>query len=68
MNSEDIKRGEASALCRTYARYPLAVSRGEGSKLFTPEGRVYTDLLAGIAVCNLGHSNPELTEDRKSVV
>ncbi len=62
MNSEDIKRGEASALCRTYARYPLAVSRGEGSKLFTPEGRVYTDLLAGIAVCNLGHSNPELTE------
>ena len=62
MNSEDIKRGEASALCRTYARYPLAVSRGEGSKLFTPEGRAYTDLLAGIAVCNLGHSNPELTE------
>ncbi len=62
MNSEDIKRGEASALCRTYARYPLAVSRGEGSRLFTPEGRAYTDLLAGIAVCNLGHSNPELTE------
>ncbi|MDY0225942.1 MAG: aspartate aminotransferase family protein [Desulfomicrobium apsheronum] len=62
MNSEDIKQGEASALCRTYARYPLAVSRAEGTKLYTPEGRVYTDLLAGIAVCNLGHSHPELVE------
>jgi acetylornithine/N-succinyldiaminopimelate aminotransferase len=62
MNSEDIKQGEASALCRTYARYPLAVSRGEGTRLFTPEGRAYTDLLAGIAVCNLGHSHPELVE------
>ena len=42
MNSEDIQLGEASALCRTYARYPLAVSRGEGTRLFTPEGRAYT--------------------------
>lgn len=62
MNSEDIKQGEASALCRTYARYPLAVSRAEGTRLYTPEGRAYTDLLAGIAVCNLGHSHPELVE------
>ena len=62
MNSEDIKQGEASALCRTYARYPLAISRGEGTRLFTPEGRAYTDLLAGIAVCNLGHSHPELVD------
>jgi acetylornithine aminotransferase len=62
MNSDDIKDGDATALCRTYARYPLAVSRAEGTKLFSPEGRVYTDLLAGIAVCNLGHSHPELVE------
>jgi len=60
MNSDDIKEGEAAALCRTYARYPLAVSRAEGTRLISPEGRVYTDLLAGIAVCNLGHSHPEL--------
>ena len=62
MNSEDIKAAEAASLCRTYARYPLAVSRAEGTRLFTPEGRAYTDLLAGIAVCNLGHSHPELVE------
>jgi acetylornithine aminotransferase len=62
MNSEDIKNGEAATLCHTYARYPLAVSRGEGTRLYTPEGRAYIDLLAGIAVCNLGHSHPELVE------
>ncbi len=62
MNTDEIKAGEGTALCRTYARYPLAISRGEGTKLYTPEGREYTDLLAGIAVCNLGHSHPELAE------
>lgn len=62
MNTDDIKDGEAAALCRTYARYPLAVAKAEGTKLITPEGRVYTDLLAGIAVCNLGHSHPELVD------
>ena len=62
MNTEEIRKGEAAALCRTYARYPLAVSRAQGTRLFSPEGRVYTDLLAGIAVCNLGHSHPELVD------
>ena len=62
MNSEEIKKCDAAAICRTYARYPLAVNRGEGSRLFSPEGKAYTDLLAGIAVCNLGHSHPELAD------
>jgi acetylornithine/N-succinyldiaminopimelate aminotransferase len=62
MNTEDIKAEVASSLCPTYARYPLAIERGAGTKLFTPEGREYTDLLAGIAVCGLGHSHPELVE------
>ncbi|GAB6111099.1 acetylornithine/succinylornithine family transaminase [Desulfomicrobium salsuginis] len=62
MNSEEIQKCDAAALCRTYARYPLAVNRGQGTRLFSPEGKVYTDLLAGIAVCNLGHSHPELVE------
>lgn len=62
MNSEEIQKCDAAALCRTYARYPLAVNRGQGTRLFSPEGKVYTDLLAGIAVCNLGHSHPELVD------
>lgn len=62
MNTEDIKKAEAANLCRTYGRYPLAVSKAQGVKLYTPEGRIYMDLLAGIAVCNLGHCHPELAE------
>ncbi|GAB6057876.1 acetylornithine/succinylornithine family transaminase [Desulfonatronum parangueonense] len=51
---------EQRVLCHTYGRYPLAVTRASGCKLYDPQGREYLDLLAGIAVCNLGHSHPEL--------
>jgi acetylornithine aminotransferase len=54
-------RDEASVM-RTYGRYPLAVSRAQGSRLYDLDGREYVDLLAGIAVCNLGHCHPEVTE------
>lgn len=53
---------ERNAVCQTYGRYPLAVSRAVGSRLYDLDGREYVDLLAGIAVANLGHSNPEITE------
>jgi len=53
---------ERNAICQSYGRYPLAVSRAVGSRLYDLDGREYVDLLAGIAVANLGHSNPEITE------
>lgn len=62
MDTSEIKNKTASSLCQTYARYPLAISHGDGCTLYTPEGRAYTDLLAGIAVCTLGHSHPELAD------
>ncbi|MBN2140691.1 MAG: aspartate aminotransferase family protein [Desulfovibrionaceae bacterium] len=57
-----LKAREEKLLCRTYGRYPLAVARAEGCRLFDPEGREYVDLLAGIAVAGLGHCRPELAE------
>lgn len=57
-----LKAREESLLCRTYGRYPLAVKRAEGSYLWDFDGRQYTDLLAGIAVTNLGHCHPELAD------
>jgi len=59
---ETMKTLEGQLLCQTYGRYPLAVARGEGSRLFDPQGREYIDLLAGIAVTNLGHCRPELID------
>ncbi|NLY40263.1 MAG: aspartate aminotransferase family protein [Desulfovibrionales bacterium] len=62
MHSKEIQTAEKAMLCPTYARYPLAIARASGSTLISPEGKEYVDLLAGIAVCNLGHSHPELVE------
>ncbi|MFW6054484.1 MAG: aspartate aminotransferase family protein [Thermodesulfobacteriota bacterium] len=52
---------EKGLLCPTYARYPLEIARGRGTKLYDPQGFEYTDLLAGIAVCGLGHCHPEIS-------
>jgi acetylornithine/N-succinyldiaminopimelate aminotransferase len=46
----------------TYKRLPLALVRGEGCRLWDDKDRVYIDFVAGIAVCNLGHSNPVVCE------
>lgn len=46
----------------TYARFNLAFSHGSGSYLFDVSGKRYLDLGGGIAVCALGHANPEITE------
>ena len=44
----------------TYARFPLALVRGEGVRVLDEEGRVYLDFTSGIAVNTLGHSHPAL--------
>ncbi len=48
------------AIAQTYARYPLTLVRGRGCTLFDDQGNAYTDFIAGIAVCNLGHAHPKL--------
>ncbi|MGQ9484304.1 MAG: acetylornithine transaminase [Desulfosoma sp.] len=49
-------------VCSTYARYPVVLERGQGSRLWDADGKEYIDFVAGIAVCNLGHCHPEVTE------
>ncbi len=45
-------------IMNTYARQPVVMVRGQGSRLWDLEGKEYLDFLAGIAVCNLGHAHP----------
>jgi acetylornithine aminotransferase len=45
----------------TYARLPVALSHGEGSWVWSTDGRRYLDALSGIAVNTLGHNHPRLT-------
>lgn len=46
----------------TYGRFPLAITRGEGARVWDEDGRRYLDFCTGIAVCSLGHCHPRLTE------
>lgn len=50
----------SEALMSTYARQNLAFERGEGSYLYTADGRRYLDFASGIAVTALGHSHPHM--------
>ncbi len=47
---------------QTYLRQGKAFVRGEGTTLIDEAGKTYTDFLAGIAVCNLGHCHPIITQ------
>ncbi|NKI20900.1 acetylornithine transaminase [Paenibacillus dendritiformis] len=39
----------------TYARYPITLVKGSGSRLWDDRGHSYLDFMSGIAVANLGH-------------
>ncbi|CCK80618.1 acetylornithine transaminase [Desulfobacula toluolica] len=47
---------------KTYLRQGKAFVKGEGATLWDEDGKKYTDFLAGIAVCSLGHCHPKITE------
>lgn len=38
----------------------LEIVKAKGSKLFDIKGKEYLDLIAGISVCNVGHSHPKI--------
>ena len=50
------------SLFPTYARYPIRLVRGKGSRLWDDQGKEYLDFMCGLAVTNLGHV-PERVRD-----
>ena len=46
----------------TYARLPVAFTRGEGVWLWDEQGKRYLDAVAGVAVNGLGHAHPKLAQ------
>jgi acetylornithine aminotransferase len=44
----------------TYGRLPLALSHGQGCRVWDVNGKAYLDALGGIAVNTLGHNHPKL--------
>ena len=43
-----------------YRPREVILERGQGARVWDSEGREYLDLSAGIAVCGLGHNDPDL--------
>ena len=60
-NNDWKKRGD-NVFIGTYSRFPAAMVRGEGCRLWDADGKEYVDFLSGIAVCSLGHCYPAVTE------
>ena len=46
----------------TYARFPLTLVRGQGSRVEDDQGQTYLDFIAGIAVNTLGHAHPRMQQ------
>ena len=44
----------------TYGRVPMALSHGQGCRVWDINGKSYIDALGGIAVNTLGHNHPKL--------
>ncbi|MCU0561275.1 MAG: acetylornithine transaminase [Desulfobacterales bacterium] len=61
MTSATIERAN-DVIADTYKRFPVLLTRGSGCTLWDDSGRAYTDFVAGIAVCNLGHAHPQVAE------
>jgi len=57
MKNRDIFKLTDKYVANTYARYPVALVRGKGARVWDADGKEYLDFVAGIAVNNLGHSH-----------
>jgi len=58
MNNRDVAKLTDRHVAQTYARYPIALVRGKGARVWDADGKEYLDFLAGIAVNSLGHCHP----------
>jgi acetylornithine/N-succinyldiaminopimelate aminotransferase len=58
MKNRDVVKLTEKYVAQTYARYPIALVRGKGARVWDADGKEYLDLLAGIAVNGLGHCHP----------
>jgi acetylornithine/N-succinyldiaminopimelate aminotransferase len=62
LNTQQIRDLNDRHVLNTYGTRKLAIVRGEGATLWDAEGKEYLDFFAGIAVTNLGHCHPAVTE------
>lgn len=62
MTTDEIRSLYDANIINTYGTRKLAMVRGEGMKLWDIDGNEYLDFFAGIAVTNVGHCHPKVTQ------
>lgn len=58
--ASDFIEASSPHVMNTYARVPIALSHGQGCRVWDVNGKSYLDALGGIAVNTLGHNHPKL--------
>ena len=61
-STESIIASHDAFMTHNYARFPLAIARGQGCELWTAEGKRILDLFAGFGAPSLGHCHPDLVK------
>jgi acetylornithine/N-succinyldiaminopimelate aminotransferase len=61
VNRQIMEQGQKYVM-NTYGRFPIALVKGQGSKVWDADGKEYIDFVSGIAVTSLGHSHPDIAE------
>lgn len=54
--------GSSLPLMQTYSPLTVSFVRGKGTRVWDQQGIEYLDAIAGIAVTNIGHSHPRITQ------
>ena len=62
MNSQTMMMLSEKYVANTYARFPILLVRGKGTRVWDLEGEEYLDFVSGLAVCNLGHCHPRVVK------
>ncbi len=65
ISPQEVEAKDSAFILETYARTSFHPRRGKGAQLIDADGKVYWDLLAGIAVNALGYSHPRLVRAMK---
>ncbi len=60
MDSQTLMMLSEKYVAHTYARYPVLLVRGKGTRVWDKEGEEYLDFVSGLGVCSLGHCHPKV--------
>ncbi|MBI5682116.1 MAG: acetylornithine transaminase [Deltaproteobacteria bacterium] len=62
LTTQEIINLTSKYIANTYNRFPIAITKGKGCRVWDADGKEYLDFVAGLAVCNLGHCHPKVVK------